>query len=456
MSIPRTPLRSNTLENTQANGANASAYGCANKSDGKARPTKPTASGLASAEGSPWLHVVYISGGKDIAPAIQFVQQQLAQHQLRHACVIADTAMGKTDAARKQTFLREIRSLFNEGRIGPDTRILVHLHGSKAADEFKLKATGVIDDLRWQELRSALRQPMDKIQWKGDVILACCEAGALGEMLPRDEGNYLLLAGKKNITNKSLGEQLPHLFGLMASHLQNHDRMPDTDKIWELLTKISGENIRRIDAGGLTRHKAAQFRDATPATDDTEDSLLRNARDQKAAQVLHAKLVHGSAGSVEKILSRHGDHFFDGHPFFGEISPLSWLASTQRDIQKKLDLLWSRGYRDLDCEDSTALHRAVDEDNQTLIKALLQLGVDIDLKDDHGRTALHRAAELGSVTMVRFLLDHKANVMAIDRWGRTPWHYASEGLHTDVARMLMEREPHESLSSHSSDADDSE
>jgi ankyrin repeat protein len=70
--------------------------------------------------------------------------------------------------------------------------------------------------------------------------------------------------------------------------------------------------------------------------------------------------------------------------------------------------------------------------------ALLEGGVDVHVKDDDGRTALTWAAIRGSETIVRMLLDRGVEVNPKTVRGRTPLMFAVRGYPT-IVRALLER-----------------
>jgi ankyrin repeat protein len=64
--------------------------------------------------------------------------------------------------------------------------------------------------------------------------------------------------------------------------------------------------------------------------------------------------------------------------------------------------------------------------NIAAIKALVMNGADIDGRDKHLRTALHRAAQFGHTNAVRLLINLGADVQAKDENGWTPYDRAEK------------------------------
>ena len=381
------------------------------------------------------LHVLYLSGGTDLERTNAHVIRALDNHGLRHAALIADASLGDTSESRKQALLARVRELFVHGLIGPDTRVIVQLHGDDEPDGFNLSATGVIDKLPWEELRAALRHPTRDQAWHGDVILGCCEAGRLEQRLPTDEGNYFLLAGKKSLASGALREQLVALFDFAGSHIRKKHKMPGSDKTWQFLTQISGENLRRVDALGITRTKAGEVYVRKPRPGETGKRGLTKARERQPSQLLVSKLVHGSAASVARVLREHGKQAVKD-ALLDEVPPLGWLALSERDTEEKAALLFASDQTSVWFGDSTLLHLACQRDYVALLQALLKQGVEVNLRDMRGQTALHVAAASGRIKLAELLLEHGARSHVTDVDGRTPLDYAEQGGHAALAELL--------------------
>jgi len=71
------------------------------------------------------------------------------------------------------------------------------------------------------------------------------------------------------------------------------------------------------------------------------------------------------------------------------------------------------------------------------IKALIALGLDIDVAGDVGWTLLHEAACCGHMGLLHTLLGAGAHVDVRDETGYTPLHLAAENGHVDAVRALL-------------------
>jgi len=74
------------------------------------------------------------------------------------------------------------------------------------------------------------------------------------------------------------------------------------------------------------------------------------------------------------------------------------------------------------------------------VEEVLNSGADIHQQDEQGWTPLNWAAGRGDVDMVKLLLDRGADVFRVGRDQRTPYKITLAARHTDVARLLKEKE----------------
>ena len=83
------------------------------------------------------------------------------------------------------------------------------------------------------------------------------------------------------------------------------------------------------------------------------------------------------------------------------------------------------------------------------VKAVVEMGVDINATADDGKTAIHMAAFTGADPVVQYLADQGANINVRDKYGETPWTMASGispvlryrglyGTHESTAKLLLE------------------
>ncbi len=89
----------------------------------------------------------------------------------------------------------------------------------------------------------------------------------------------------------------------------------------------------------------------------------------------------------------------------------------------------------------TALHIATDSGHDAVVRLLLSNGADPAAKSSEGRTPLHSAARIGNPAVVRLLLDKVIDVHARDPSGSTALHIAAFNGHESVVQILLEKHP---------------
>lgn len=88
-----------------------------------------------------------------------------------------------------------------------------------------------------------------------------------------------------------------------------------------------------------------------------------------------------------------------------------------------------------------AMFDPVEGGNTSLVKALIERGIDLTTTNEHGNTALHvAAAKAGGVGIAITLIEAGSDVNAIGKGGATPLHYAAYTGNNDMVRGLLARE----------------
>lgn len=124
------------------------------------------------------------------------------------------------------------------------------------------------------------------------------------------------------------------------------------------------------------------------------------------------------------------------------ISVLMWASSTEGSVEKINAVLEQGVEVNLRSQDgSTALHWAagLGKDPQ-MVKALIDAGALIDLADNRGRTPMMTAARVGNAGAVRYLLEAGADRSRRSPQGLNALHWAVEGraANAETVRTLVE------------------
>ena len=108
-------------------------------------------------------------------------------------------------------------------------------------------------------------------------------------------------------------------------------------------------------------------------------------------------------------------------------------ALADRLLQKNADHTLKEIY-----SGATAMLLAGENNSVSVMRVMLQYGVDLKCLDDDGRGLLHRASESGRDEMLCFLDEDSLDINARDANGLTPLHYASRKGHQHVVEVLLQ------------------
>jgi ankyrin repeat protein len=85
----------------------------------------------------------------------------------------------------------------------------------------------------------------------------------------------------------------------------------------------------------------------------------------------------------------------------------------------------------------TILHHACKNNDEALLKVLMERKVPLDTKDDLGKTALLHAAENGHNKLVKLMLDARADPKIGNKWNAVALHYACANNHLHSAVTIL-------------------
>ena len=88
--------------------------------------------------------------------------------------------------------------------------------------------------------------------------------------------------------------------------------------------------------------------------------------------------------------------------------------------------------------DRTPLHYASSRGHTSIVKSLLDAGVDVNRQDQYGRSPIQLAAMCGHVATVRAILAYGADVNLKDRWAKSPLYSAEIGGYYKIAVLLLQ------------------
>ncbi len=118
------------------------------------------------------------------------------------------------------------------------------------------------------------------------------------------------------------------------------------------------------------------------------------------------------------------------------------IVQHQPSSKERVSRLLTAGIKleEVDENGGTILHWSAGRNENDLVQAILEKGIDVNTKDKRGMTALHMAALSISDNndMVKILVKAGADVTATDRNGFTPLHCAAYEGHFNIIVALIE------------------
>lgn len=156
-----------------------------------------------------------------------------------------------------------------------------------------------------------------------------------------------------------------------------------------------------------------QWRTMSPdAVDETGRTALWAAIEGQHVQIIQMLLQRGAR--IDKVSAG------DNHPLVGLMG--LHQADCRSLLPKRLKGVVDPAYRD--CKGRSLLHRAALSRCLSMMKPLMQLGIDVNVRDDMHRTPLHWAVFKGLHTILA-LTELGADIDAEDKWGLTPLQAAA-------------------------------
>ncbi|XP_033215164.1 protein phosphatase 1 regulatory subunit 16A isoform X2 [Belonocnema kinseyi] len=127
------------------------------------------------------------------------------------------------------------------------------------------------------------------------------------------------------------------------------------------------------------------------------------------------------------------------HIFFND-SVMLLEAAARNDIDEVRRLLKKGVNPDSTNEDGlTALHQCCIDDNEEMMKLLVEFGANVNAEDSEKWTPLHAAATCGHLHLVRYLIAKGANLLAVNADGNMPYDICEDEKTLDCIEGEMAR-----------------
>jgi len=332
-----------------------------------------------------------------------------------------------------------LKDFHGNGRIDEKTQIIINIHGSVSNgphklsnknNNFSLSTMEMVDLIRNSKVSAETNVKSDV--WEGTIHVGACGAGRAGPDLKEDAGMNLLYAGKNiklGIDSEAIFSEIIRQLGEYRKDVQKNT-FPTTQQFYEVAGTISGEKITLSGKGKLCHIRSTYL---PPPAD-----LVRQDVVDKLEKSLVAKLMHGKFSTVKKITELLG-------PLLKNIKlfdPLTQLACFGiNDVEEKLKILIESGV-DINqrfYNETTALHRAVQEGKNKNALLLIKYGADINAQNKIGETPLSTAILAEDIEMMECLIGAGADIDATDRDGNSALHVACTQGREDLVEMLLAR-----------------
>lgn len=118
-------------------------------------------------------------------------------------------------------------------------------------------------------------------------------------------------------------------------------------------------------------------------------------------------------------------------------TPLSRAAGSSYMVLTEVLLRRDAEDRAGGLEGATELHQAAYQGQDDQVRALLDSGADVHVKDKYGETPLHKAARNVHESTAAILLEYGADANEADVFGLTPLHWTALNGHAPLAEVLM-------------------
>lgn len=127
------------------------------------------------------------------------------------------------------------------------------------------------------------------------------------------------------------------------------------------------------------------------------------------------------------------------HIYFSD-SVMLLEAAARNDIDEVRRLLMKGVSPDSTNEDGlTALHQCCIDDNEEMMKLLIEYGANVNAEDSEKWTPLHAAATCGHLRLVRYLISRGSNLLAVNADGNMPYDICEDEAALDYIEGEMAR-----------------
>ena len=330
-------------------------------------------------------------------------------------------ASNKEKIASLRNYLHE---LHQSGQIDEKTQIIVQLHGSIHSGPHVLAATEKTFYMTTQELLSLIRESKSPASisaeadcWNGTIHISACGIAGAAKAISNNAGLTLLHGGGKVKLNIDFRDVFAEILRELAEYRKDSEKnpFPTAQQFYTAAGSISGEKVSLSGDGQLCQIRSKFF---PPASD-----LALPAVKAKLEKYLIAKLMHGKPANFLKVVKLLGVAVQN----IKFVSPLQVLATiAPSDAEEKLKILLDANsdINQTTVSGDTALHVALSEKQDAMVRLLLNYGADINRKDAVGHSPLGLALRSQQFDMAEYLIEAGADIREVTGGKESALHLA--------------------------------
>lgn len=176
------------------------------------------------------------------------------------------------------------------------------------------------------------------------VVYGACGSGVFRDAAKKTGGSYVFGSGKKSVFTEDFNASLSALVMGQGQRKRQGAATLSARDCWNLMRDLSGEHVSLVGNDSVEISKVLLSGHTEPRTKVRSDDTRQIAHQEVSAQAiraLFAKLHHGSAASVERIIDRWGPSILsaDHHSVMPGVSLGSVALASKREAEQKIRLL---------------------------------------------------------------------------------------------------------------------
>ena len=215
-------------------------------------------------------------------------------------------------------------------------------------------------------------------------------------------------------------------------------------RIEKELIMILGENVIKKDLTNYYKKKKKKMVQKLINIQDTNgDNLLHICSYHGNYKIINKLIYYGAKKQIQNKENQIPVDIAKDNKVRKVLTNLNEAAkaSDEKNIQELVNFGQDLNEK-LSIFSLAPIHKIIEsteKNKHEVLKKMLLLGSDPNIKDSNGWTALHYAAQNGDLESVKILIDKKANINSFSNNGRTPLHLASKMNRKYIVKYLIEK-----------------